>query len=93
VLDEATSHLDPTAEAVAETAFAERDGTLVVVAHRISSAQRGRRILVMDGRLVTVGTHDDLTVRSPLYRELVGHWRGDGAPASGNGSGARQTRG
>jgi ATP-binding cassette, subfamily C, bacterial len=74
VLDEATCHLDPTAEAIAEHAFAARGGTLVVVAHRISSASRARRILVMDGRETALGTHDDLVVRSPLYRELVGHW-------------------
>lgn len=74
VLDEATCHLDPTAEAVAEQAFAARDTTLVVVAHRISSARRARRILVMDGHQTVVGTHDELVDRSPLYRELVGHW-------------------
>jgi ATP-binding cassette, subfamily B, bacterial RamB/AmfA len=74
VLDEATCHLDPTAEAIAEHAFAARGGTLVVVAHRISSASRARRILVMDGSDALVGTHDDLAARSPLYRELVGHW-------------------
>jgi ATP-binding cassette subfamily C protein len=74
VLDEASCHLDPGAEAVAEQAFAARGGTLVVVAHRISSALRARRILVMDGLVTAVGTHDDLVDRSPLYRDLVGHW-------------------
>jgi ABC-type multidrug transport system fused ATPase/permease subunit len=74
VLDEATCHLDPTAEAVAEQAFAARGGTLIVVAHRISSARRARRILVMDGTEVTLGDHDDLVERSRLYRDLVGHW-------------------
>jgi ATP-binding cassette subfamily C protein len=74
VLDEATCHLDPTAEDTAEGAFARRGGTLVVVAHRISSALRARRILVMDGPATAVGTHDELLDRSPMYRELVGHW-------------------
>ncbi|HEY4020835.1 MAG TPA: ABC transporter ATP-binding protein, partial [Pseudonocardiaceae bacterium] len=37
VLDEATAYLDPAAEAVAEQAFAERGGTLIVIAHRLSS--------------------------------------------------------
>ncbi len=40
VLDEATCHLDPAAEARAERAFADRPGTLIVVAHRMSSALR-----------------------------------------------------
>jgi ATP-binding cassette subfamily C protein len=80
VLDEATCHLDPTAEAVAEQAFAARGGTLVVVAHRISSARRARRILVMDGREVVLGDHDVLVERSALYRDLVGHWFGHEPP-------------
>jgi ATP-binding cassette subfamily C protein len=74
VLDEATCHLDPRAEAVAERAFAERGGTLVIVAHRISSARRAETILVMDGRETVLGTHDRLIELSPLYRDLVGHW-------------------
>jgi ATP-binding cassette subfamily C protein len=45
-----------------------------VVAHRISSARRARRILVMDGETVVAGTHDELVDRSLLYRDLVGHW-------------------
>ncbi|MFV2116013.1 ATP-binding cassette domain-containing protein [Micromonospora sp. LOL_025] len=74
VLDEATCHLDPTLEATVEHAFANRGGTLVVIAHRISSATRARRVLVFDGDRPLVGTHDDLLTRSPTYRELVGHW-------------------
>jgi ATP-binding cassette subfamily C protein len=74
VLDEATCHLDPVAEARAEHAFARRPGTLVVIAHRISSALRARRILVLDGSHAMLGTHDELVVCSPLYRDLVGCW-------------------
>ncbi|GGL02170.1 ATP-binding cassette domain-containing protein [Streptomyces flaveus] len=74
LLDEATCHLDPTAEARAELAFARRPGTLVIIAHRITSAQRAGRILVMDGAHVQWGTHDELLTRSPLYRDMVGHW-------------------
>ncbi|WP_443063675.1 ATP-binding cassette domain-containing protein [Streptomyces sp. NBC_00663] len=75
LLDEATCHLDPRAEERAERAFAERPGgTLVVVAHRISSARRADRILVMDGRATAYGTHDELMRRSALYRDLVGSW-------------------
>ncbi|MEU6780103.1 ABC transporter ATP-binding protein [Nonomuraea angiospora] len=74
ILDEATCHLDPAAEARAETAFARRGGTLVVVAHRLTSALRARRILLMDGTRVTIGTHDELIRTSPLYADLAGHW-------------------
>ncbi|RPF38800.1 ATP-binding cassette domain-containing protein [Streptomyces sp. TLI_185] len=75
LLDEATCHLDPQAEERAERAFAQRPGgTLVVVAHRISSARRADRVLVMDGRGTACGTHHELLETSPLYRELVGSW-------------------
>ncbi|GGX72056.1 ABC transporter ATP-binding protein [Streptomyces hiroshimensis] len=73
VLDEATSHLDPVAEARAERAFASRPGgTLVVIAHRAASARRATRILVMDGADTVCGEHHELLARSPLYRDLMG---------------------
>ncbi|WP_214410884.1 ATP-binding cassette domain-containing protein [Sphaerisporangium fuscum] len=81
VLDEATCHLDPAAEKRAEEAFAARDGTLIVIAHRISSAMRARRVLLMDGTTTISGTHPELLTRSPLYADLVGHWRGDACAA------------
>jgi ATP-binding cassette subfamily C protein len=75
LLDEATCHLDPQAEARAEHAFAARPGgTLVVVAHRISSARRAGRVLMMDGRDTAYGTHDELVRCSARYRALVGGW-------------------
>jgi ATP-binding cassette subfamily C protein len=74
ILDEATCHLDPAADARVERAFAQRPGTLVVMAHRISSAMRARRVLVLDGSRALLGTHEQLLTCSPLYRDLVGHW-------------------
>ncbi|MFE7774035.1 ATP-binding cassette domain-containing protein [Streptomyces sp. NPDC057445] len=74
LLDEATCHLDPAAEARAERAFIERPGTLMVIAHRISSARRADRVLVLDGVRATCGRHEDLLDRSEMYRDLVGHW-------------------
>lgn len=75
ILDEATCHLDPATEARVELAFAARPGTLVVIAHRISSAQRARRVLVLDGGQAVLGTHHQLQTTSTAYRELVGCWR------------------
>lgn len=74
ILDEATCHLDPAAEKRAEAALAARPGTLIVIAHRISSALRADRILVMDGGGLTVGTHEDLVQGCPTYAGLVGSW-------------------
>ncbi|WP_333748791.1 ATP-binding cassette domain-containing protein [Streptomyces sp. IBSBF 2394] len=74
LLDEATCHLDPASEARAEEALAGRTGTLVVVAHRLSSAVRADRTLVLDGVRAQCGTHAELLGRSPLYQDLTGHW-------------------
>jgi ATP-binding cassette subfamily C protein len=74
VLDEATCHLDPRTERQAEEAFSARGGTLIVIAHRMSSALRARRVLALDGVGAAVGDHDTLLVTSPLYQELLGHW-------------------
>ncbi|GGT93395.1 ABC transporter ATP-binding protein [Streptomyces violascens] len=70
LLDEATCHLDPAAEARAERAFAGR--TLVVVAHRTGSARRADRVLLMDGARAELGTHEELLARSAFYRDLTG---------------------
>ncbi|MFJ9768517.1 ATP-binding cassette domain-containing protein [Streptomyces erythrochromogenes] len=76
LLDEATCHLDPRTEERAERALAARPGTLVVVAHRLSSAARADRVLVLDGTRAVCGTPAELPARSPLYRDLVGQWNG-----------------
>ncbi|WP_406191426.1 ABC transporter ATP-binding protein/permease [Streptomyces griseus] len=80
LLDEACCHLDPAAEERAERAFADRGTTLVVVAHRISSALRAPRVLVLDGERTAVGTPAQLLDSSPLYADLVGHWVSAGTP-------------
>ena len=74
VLDEATCHLDPAAEERAEAAFARRGGTLIVIAHRISSARRARRVLVLDGVRPQSGDHESLLATSASYADLAGHW-------------------
>ncbi|CAL9350961.1 ATP-binding cassette domain-containing protein [Streptomyces sp. enrichment culture] len=74
LLDEATCHMDPVAEATAEQALRARPGALVVVAHRLSSALRADRVLVLDGSRARHGTHAELLERSALYRDLMGHW-------------------
>ncbi|MFG1837044.1 ATP-binding cassette domain-containing protein [Micromonospora sp. NPDC049175] len=74
ILDEATGHLDPALEATVESAFARRPGTLVVIAHRISSALRADQVLVLDGDEPVLGTHRELMARSATYRALVGCW-------------------
>jgi ATP-binding cassette subfamily C protein len=67
--------------AAAELAFAMRPGTLIVIAHRPASARRAERILVLDGHLPTAGTHHELLVTSPLYRELLAAGRAPADPS------------
>ena len=88
ILDEATCHLDPAAAARAEDAFAGRPGALIVIAHRISSALRARRVLVLDGTRAAIGDHASLLTSSPLYRDLVGQWGADAGPAIEPGPGS-----
>ncbi|QLQ40436.2 ATP-binding cassette domain-containing protein [Micromonospora robiginosa] len=83
ILDEATCHVDPATEARLESAFAARPGTLVVIAHRISSAVRARRVLLLDGGHACLDSHRGLLATSAAYRELVGHWAGGGSDPAG----------
>ncbi|HWG62736.1 MAG TPA: ABC transporter ATP-binding protein [Streptosporangiaceae bacterium] len=84
ILDEATCQLDPDAAARAESAFAARPGTLIVVAHRISSALRARQVLVLDGASVRLGDHMALRTSSPMYRDLLGEWHAGHDPVTGH---------
>jgi ATP-binding cassette subfamily C protein len=80
ILDEATCHLDPEAESLAERAFAAQGRTLIVIAHRVSSALRAKRVLVLDGTRAIAGDHATVAASSALYLELLGHWTAPEAP-------------
>lgn len=75
ILDEATSHLDPAAEARVERAFAARGGILVVIAHRLTSALRAKKVLVMDGGPPLLGEHDELVRTSTIYADMMQAWQ------------------
>ncbi|MEV0743425.1 ABC transporter ATP-binding protein [Streptomyces sp. NPDC050549] len=73
VLDEATSALDTRSEALVQQALARllRGRTTFVVAHRLSTVRGADRIVVMgDGEILEVGTHDDLLRRGGAYTAL-----------------------
>ena len=79
VLDEATSSLDPGTELLVEEALERlmRGRTVVVIAHRLSTAERADRIGVVDaGGLVELGTHEELLGRDGRYAALYATWAG-----------------
>lgn len=73
-LDEATNALDTINEARITKALSEAftDKTVVVIAHRLSTIRNANQIVVMhQGQIVEIGTHEDLMQRKGYYSELV----------------------
>jgi ATP-binding cassette subfamily B protein len=88
ILDEATSNVDPGTERLVERAMDSltRDRTVIVIAHRLTTAERADRVAVVDdGRLVEVGQHRDLIARGGRYAALHRSWLGNTAvPGDGD---------
>jgi ATP-binding cassette subfamily B protein len=77
VLDEATSSLDPGTEVLVEGAVDRllEGRTVVVIAHRLSTAERADMVGVVDGgRLVELGTHAELVAAGGPYAALYATW-------------------
>ncbi len=74
LLDEATSSLDAESERLVQEALEHlmRGRTTIIIAHRLASVLKADRIVVMDkGRIVDIGTHEELIARDSLYAWLA----------------------
>jgi ATP-binding cassette subfamily B protein len=79
ILDEATSNLDPGTESVVEGALSAlmAGRTVIVIAHRLSTAERADRVGVVDaGGLLELGAHAELLAQGGRYAALYAAWRG-----------------
>lgn len=79
VLDEATSSLDPGTELLVEQALERlmEGRTSLVIAHRLSTAERCDRVaVVQDGLLVEIGAHEELIEQGGAYADLFASWSG-----------------
>jgi ATP-binding cassette subfamily B protein len=81
ILDDSTSSVDVETEIKIQDALEQvmKDRTSFVIAQRISTVLNADKILVLDdGKIAAEGTHDELLVSSPIYREIYESQLGNG---------------
>ena len=73
ILDDSTSAVDTRTDALIKKAFAEEipNTTKLIIAQRVSSVQDADKIVIMEnGEIDDVGTHDELLERNEIYKEI-----------------------
>jgi subfamily B ATP-binding cassette protein MsbA len=73
ILDEATSELDAESEIAIQKALVQimKNRTTLIIAHRLSTIRKADKIIVLEnGRIIEIGTHEDLLDSQGLYRKF-----------------------
>ena len=71
LLDEPTSALDPASESKIIQHILQREDTCLFVSHKINIIQQFPKIILFDsGKVIDIGSHDELLERCDLYREI-----------------------
>ena len=73
ILDDSTSAVDTATDAKIRKAFKEEipNTTKLIIAQRISSVQESDKIIVLNnGKIESIGTHEELLKSSPIYKEV-----------------------
>ena len=84
ILDDSTSAVDTATDAKIRAAFATEipNTTKIIIAQRISSVEHADRIIVMnEGEINGIGTHEELLAGNDIYREVYESQNGAGANA------------
>ena len=74
ILDEPTSSLDAEAEDKIKQTLVNiaKDRTTIIIAHRLSTITNANKIILLDqGKISSIGTHEELLEKSPLYKKLA----------------------